>query len=373
LYQLAIFLVPSVPLVYQQSEFIRQETKVNVKNFSGDMGVDFWDRDQWLKELEIGKTDVIVCTPQIFYNCLAHAYIFMDQCSLLIIDECHHARKKHPLNTTLLHFYHSIGSGRTRPKILGLTASPIWNPVNPLKSLEELESNLQASIIAVKCNLEELESFSSKPVEIVEYYHDTQLGEAGQLYTSLMAMDFVGTTDTPWQSIVSKADVARSVLGPVGVNYFLVQLFAKPVEMELRAASFTLRMPEEQLAVLKRASKVITSVNNSLPTSLSREDLPNKVSKLVQILSRYRESSDAAMNEEAGFQCIIFVVQRHIAFGLSWMLERVEELKSWLKIKTLVGHGIRKSLEGQSQDFKQQQDTVKEFKDGKYNVLISTA
>jgi ERCC4-related helicase len=66
-------------------------------------------------------------------------------------------------------------------------------------------------------------------------------------------------------------------------------------------------------------------------------------------------------------------MQRHVAFGLSWMLERVEELKSWLKIKTLVGHGSRKSLEGQSQDFKQQQETVKEFKDGKYNVLISTA
>jgi ERCC4-related helicase len=143
--------------------------------------------------------------------------------------------------------------------------------------------------------------------------------------------------------------------------------------MELRAASYTLRMPEEHLAVLKKAKVVIDSVDAGLPSSLSRIDLPNKIGKLVQILTQYRRSSVASLNESTGFQCIIFVVQRHIAFGLSWMLERVDELKSWLKIKTLVGHGSRKSLEGQSQDFKQQQDTVKEFKDGKYNVLISTA
>ena len=365
--------MPSVPLVYQQSDFIRTETKLNVKNFCGEMGVDFWDRDQWLKELDIGRTDVIVCTPQIFYNCLAHAYLFMDQCSLLIIDECHHARKKHPLNTTLLHFYHSVGKGRDRPKILGLTASPIWNPVNPLKSLEELESNLQASIIAVKCNLEELEFFSSKPVEKVEYYHDNQIPEAGGLHDALIEMGFRGTADTPWDSIAVKADVSRKVLGPAGIDYFLGQLYDKPIEMIIRAASNRPDTSDRQLSIMKQAHQAIKQTEASLPTSLSVSALPNKICKLVQILIQYRESALAALNTDAGFQCIIFVVQRHIAFGLSWMLERVEDLKSWLKIKTLVGHGSRKCLEGQSQDFKQQQETVKEFKDGKYNVLISTA
>lgn len=359
--------------MYQQSDFIRNETKLNVKNFCGEMGVDFWDREQWLRELDIGRTDVIVCTPQIFYNCLAHAYLFMEQCSLLIIDECHHARKKHPLNTTLLHFYHSIGRGRDRPKILGLTASPIWNPVNPLKSLEELESNLQASIIAIKCNLDELDLFSSKPVEIVEYYHDNQLWGAGELHDSLMTIGFKGTADTPWESIAVKADVSRQVLGPIGVDYFLGQLYAKPIEMVIRAASYASSTTPDQLNVLRKAHEAIKRSEASLPTSLSASALPNKICKLVQILTQYRASSLEALNEDAGFQCIIFVVQRHIAFGLSWMLERVEDLKSWLKIKTLVGHGSRKCLEGQSQDFKQQQDTVKEFKDGKYNVLISTS
>jgi endoribonuclease Dicer len=337
------------------------------------MGVDFWARDQWLRELELGITDVIVCTPQIFYNCLAHAYLCMEECSLLIIDECHHARKKHPLNTTLMHFYHSIGRGQPRPKILGLTASPIWNPVNPLKSLEVLESNLQASIIAVKGNMDELERYSYRPTEVVEMYQDNNYLEPGELYRDLSAIGFAGTDEARWDKIFVKSQVALEVLGPIGMNQFLIQLYRQPLEMMVRSASYTTNLSPDELQGIQRAKDLVDNSYENLPASIPVNDLPNKVSKLVQILTQYRQSSLDSGTDDTGFQCIIFVVQRHIAYGLAWMLERIEPLRKWLKIQTLVGHGTRKSLEGQSQDLKQQQETVKDFREGKYNVLISTA
>lgn len=368
-----MFLVPTVPLVYQQSEFIRKETKLAVKNFSGDMAVEFWERDQWLEALDLGVTEVIVLTPQIFYNCLSHGYLSMDDCSLIVIDECHHARKKNPLNTTLMHFYHTIGSGLPRPKILGLTASPIWNPRNPLKSLNELEMNLQASIIAVKLNQDELEAFSSKPVEVVEFYQQESFELPGELYRAFSEMRFFGTADVPWEKIQLRARVALEVLGPVGMDQFIVGLYKKDVEKNIRMADYVNNYPKDILQLLKNARLAINAIDQSFPPIFDDSSIPNKVAKLADVLTRHRNSAIEAGSDGTTFQCIVFVCQRHIAFGLAWMMNRIRSLKSWVKIKTLVGHGNNESLEGQKQDFKQQQETVKEFKDGKYNVLISTA
>uniref|UniRef100_A0A803NSH9 Endoribonuclease Dicer homolog 1 n=1 Tax=Cannabis sativa TaxID=3483 RepID=A0A803NSH9_CANSA len=49
---LAIFLVPKVPLVYQQAEAIRERTGYQVGHYCGEMGQDFWDARRWQREFE---------------------------------------------------------------------------------------------------------------------------------------------------------------------------------------------------------------------------------------------------------------------------------------------------------------------------------
>lgn len=39
---------------------------------------------------------VFVMTPQILLNSLRHTFVKLEQIKLLIFDECHHARGKHP-------------------------------------------------------------------------------------------------------------------------------------------------------------------------------------------------------------------------------------------------------------------------------------
>lgn len=48
----SIFAVNTVPLVMQQAEYMKRHTGLKCKGYSGDMGVDFWDEDQWKTEIE---------------------------------------------------------------------------------------------------------------------------------------------------------------------------------------------------------------------------------------------------------------------------------------------------------------------------------
>ena len=55
-----------------------------------------------------------------------------------------------------------------RPKIFGMTASPIWNPRDAAESLATLERNLDAKVIAVREHVGELMDHSPKPEEASE-------------------------------------------------------------------------------------------------------------------------------------------------------------------------------------------------------------
>jgi endoribonuclease Dicer len=53
-----------------------------------------------------------------------------------------------------------------RPKVFGMTASPIWNPRDSAGSLATLEKSLDAKIVAVHANHVELASHTPKPEEV---------------------------------------------------------------------------------------------------------------------------------------------------------------------------------------------------------------
>lgn len=56
--------------------------------------------------------------------------------------------------------------GDQRPKIFGMTASPIWNAKDAVNSLAVLEKNLNASVVAVRDHVEELSENSPRPKEV---------------------------------------------------------------------------------------------------------------------------------------------------------------------------------------------------------------
>lgn len=67
---------------------------------------------------------VLVMTAQILLNILRHSIIKMEAINLLILDECHHAVKKHPYSLVMSEFYHTTPKEK-RPSVFGMTASPV--------------------------------------------------------------------------------------------------------------------------------------------------------------------------------------------------------------------------------------------------------
>lgn len=83
----------------------------------------------------------------------------------MVFDECHHARKNHPYNGILRECFQTHPSSR-RPKIFGMTASPIWDPKSPAKSLELLEANMGSKVVGIIENYSELQDHAPRPVEV---------------------------------------------------------------------------------------------------------------------------------------------------------------------------------------------------------------
>ncbi|KAI3454609.1 hypothetical protein Pfo_011272 [Paulownia fortunei] len=168
---LAVFLVPKVPLVYQQAEVIRERTGYQVGHYCGEMGQDFWDARRWQREFE--SKQVLVMTAQILLNILRHSIVKMEAINLLILDECHHAVKKHPYSLVMSEFYHTTQREK-RPSVFGMTASPVnlkgvSSQVDCAVKIRNLESKLDAVVCTIK-DREELEKHVPMPSEVVVEY-----------------------------------------------------------------------------------------------------------------------------------------------------------------------------------------------------------
>lgn len=168
---LAVFLVPKVPLVYQQAEVIREQTGYNVGHYCGEMGQDFWDTRRWQREFETKQ--VLVMTAQIMLNILRHSIIKMECIHLLILDECHHAVKKHPYSLVMSEFYHTTPKEK-RPTVFGMTASPVnlkgvSSQVDCAIKIRNLETKLDSIVCTIK-DRKELEKHVPMPSEIVVEY-----------------------------------------------------------------------------------------------------------------------------------------------------------------------------------------------------------
>ncbi|KAL0913169.1 hypothetical protein M5K25_016608 [Dendrobium thyrsiflorum] len=106
-------------------------------------------------------------------NQCRHSIIKMDSIHLLILDECHHAVKKHPYSLVMSEFYHTTPKEK-RPAVFGMTASPV--NLKGVSSQEDcaikirnLESKLDSIVCTVK-DRRELEKHVPTPLETVVHY-----------------------------------------------------------------------------------------------------------------------------------------------------------------------------------------------------------
>jgi len=113
----------------------------------------------------------LVVTAQLILDSLAHGFLKMDQISLLVLDEAHHAKSNHPFASILRDFYHRAPKHK-RPKILGLTASPLDGNAG-LEEAKTLEKLFDAKLVTAPPETQaELRAVVSKPT-ILQMEYDS--------------------------------------------------------------------------------------------------------------------------------------------------------------------------------------------------------
>ena len=158
-----------VPLVTQQAFAIRENTALNVAEFRGEMDVDNWKKEDWLKQFE--DNHVLVMTCQIYLNLIQHAQhgFSLSQANLLVFDECHHANKNHPFKK-IMDCFGDVRNRRSLPRILGLTASVVGKKVKPHQigdEIKKLECTM-GSVCRTASDPDVVEKYGAKPEEIMK-------------------------------------------------------------------------------------------------------------------------------------------------------------------------------------------------------------
>ncbi|KAJ5101747.1 hypothetical protein NUU61_003969 [Penicillium alfredii] len=182
-HRVSFFLVDSVTLVFQQAAVLRNNIDQNVAHFFGAMGTDLWDKQTWDEHLS--KNMVIVCTAEILNQCLLNAFVRMDQINLLIFDEAHHTKKDHPYACIVRESYLWTQQSK-RPRIFGMTASPIDAKRDIVEAATQLERHLDSQI-ATTSKLDALRQIVRKPTEETWIYKKLSHPSPTALYDSLLA------------------------------------------------------------------------------------------------------------------------------------------------------------------------------------------
>ncbi|XP_073014558.1 endoribonuclease Dicer homolog 1-like [Primulina eburnea] len=112
-------------------------------------------------------------TAQIHLNILRHSIVKMEAINLLILDECHHAVKKHPYSLVMSEFYNTTPKEK-RPSVFGMTASPVnlksvSSQVDCAVKIRNLEIKLYSVVCTIK-DRKELEKHVPMPSEVVVEY-----------------------------------------------------------------------------------------------------------------------------------------------------------------------------------------------------------
>ncbi|GMI87814.1 DICER-LIKE 2, dicer-like 2 [Hibiscus trionum] len=386
----AVFLVPQVVLVKQQADALEMHTDLKVGKYWGDMGVDLWDGTKWNQEIE--KYEVLVMTPQILLNGLMHGFFKINMIKVLIMDECHHAKRNHAYASIMKDFYHSqLKSGASNlPRIFGMTASPIntkgaksadgyWQKIHKLETI----MNSKVYTCASESVLAKFVPFSTPkfkfyqhmkiPNDLYEHLKKELDDLKAKHECSLDNLDLEASATLSARNKISKRCAAlKYCLDELGVWLaFKAAEYLSCNENEFLLWE-TLDVCGEKI-VRSFSSKAFHAIGTCLPSgpdwSIANDIkagvdagfLTSKVLCLIESLYEYRALKD--------IRCIIFVERVVTAIVLQSLLsEFLPKCGSW-KAKYVAGN----SSGLLSQTRNKQNEIVEEFRKGMVNVIVATS
>lgn len=387
--KIAVFIVDKVALVHQQAEYMNEVCDFNVGTYYGDMGLDEWSSDRWLEEFS--QKRILVLTAQIFLNALNHALIRMTSVAILVIDEAHHATREHPFRRIMMDFYHTLGNGEKRPRVFGMTASPVKVRAGT-KSVDDcaeaiamLEVTMDATIVGVsEESQEELESLVPTASEFVAEYSsvtvadDLQNEEDAKKEDELAMNSGLDALIPSLTSTVQFSDRGSAKGALKKCRFSLAKGSTKDMAMLLRkvhqalgrhVASFLLREISLTNASIRHKYNDYTRTQQLSEGPI----ISDRVRVLLDLLVNERKRWGCEnMGKEDSFRSIVFVHQRLFAFAVAWLINSIiGKLNSVsFQARAVVGCHAKSSHLRMSQT--QQNEVLNDFRNGKFGVLVAT-
>ncbi|KAG5939705.1 hypothetical protein E4U59_002941 [Claviceps monticola] len=379
----AFFLVDKVVLCIQQYNVLSANLSCPVGKAYGKTVSRLKTKEDWDGQIRDNMT--IVCTAQILLDLLGSGLVSMQQINLLIFDEAHHTKKSHPYARIVRDHY--LRMGTDRPRILGMTASPLDSKTKDLKlAALELEATLCSKIATISDEALARESQKRQQLERFSYYKPILQPEQAKtgLWRSLSAI--LGLM-TEFSSHLEATHEISCVLGPWCADQYWNILFSPSKVSQKPTVMYQLERLDqfnERLLELE--------VNHRIPHGLEADHMVTEVTKASRITMEYIQQRRSASADAMCFsskllalhgilseafsgkqtkRCIVFVQKRYIAFMLSDVFDQPGVRLEKMRCGYVVGsQSVSSSIANMS--VREQLQTLFKFQTGEINCLFAT-
>ncbi|NXI62026.1 DHX58 helicase, partial [Anseranas semipalmata] len=345
---------------------------------------------------EVKRSDVVICTAQILQNALLSEeedmHVELTDFSLLVIDECHHTHKEAVYNKIMLNYLQRKLSGqRDLPQILGLTASPGTGGETSFKGAVEhilqICANLDTEVItSAQEHMQHLQRQVPQPRKQYDLCQERVQDPFGQRLKKIMAqiqqhMEMFGLpqdfgTQTYEQRIVELEKKAaetfcrktrvcalhlRKYNDALLINDTVRMIDAFQCLQQFYATERDMKDPTERyLATIFQENRTIL-----LALAGDRRYENPRLSKLEEILREHFQPLGSSRG-------IVFTKTRQSAHSLlSWLQDVAALCGQHIRAAVLTGAGYSNQTRHMTQN--EQQDVIKQFRNGDLNLLFSTS
>jgi Fanconi anemia group M protein len=370
----ALFLAPTKPLVQQHADFYREALSIpddEIVVFTGDVKPD--DRAALWNDARI-----VIATPQVVENDLVGNRISLRDVTHCTFDECHRATGDYAY-VYIAERYHADAAD---PLVTGMSASPGGDT-------EEIET------VCENLGLRNVEVMTEEDADVDEYTHDTDVQwEQVTLPDEVLAIrDALNEVITDRLEKLKQLGVTNTTnpdLSQKDLNRMRGQL--KQMMDNDQSDGYKGMSTHAEVMKLRRATELVEtqSVESvrryfERQREAARSSGASKASQRMVADPKVREAMRKAESFDGlhpkfskarillaetlgineGERAILFTESRDTAEAL------VEFLSASFDVRKFVGQGDKQGSDGMSQ--KQQQETLQEFKDGEFEVLVSTS
>jgi len=361
----AVMVAPTKPLSEQHcSYFSRMLPTTKVCLLTGELAASkrqkLWQENQ-----------LIIATPQSIENDLKNQVYTLEDVSLLVIDEAHRAVGAYAYTKVAQAYQETNPEGQ----ILAMTASPGGkeeqiDAIKQALGIEHVEVRTEDSPdVKEYLHDKETEIISLQLPPILQEASDTLKDSLSSRYTALKDAGFKCSNQPSMKDLNRlKIEASKLISEKNGAGYQLAMIHAEILKLRhalLIAESQGLLPLKKYLSKLQKeeskSSARIVQELGFLIHSLNEEE--EEVHPKVKVLPNIVRSE---LTNNPGSRILIFASYRDTVAHITSILK-----DHGISVSSFVGQGSRGTEKGMNQ--KKQIETVQKFRDGEFQVLVSTS